>query len=367
MLEIFEELFLALTGYSGDVFVEVSMPGQNSKSDGPPCIQLSKEVDWIESPDRTILDCLAQLGHHFKAIHGFVEEEVGSLHFSHGPSTPRGSMYCRSLATGLQELMDVYRAKLIEVQRSVLPSLNAGTSLPRPAPTLSRIQYLMADFSILLPGVHDLVREVERLRRMGFKGSELIALLHSRSRCGSPSLQSCFHRLLWHCNQVFLGQLTSWMVHGILMDPFSEFFVTNSALDPGRVDPGRVPLVSHRLPSGPLPLGPLPSSSGSGDDSGHHLDASALPSYVTHEMADSILFVGNSVQLLRNPRGTFQGQELISNKDTLEFAQALQRLQALEVFQKTEFEHAVEFIRARVAARVWQLVVVQVRVQEVGG
>ena len=52
--------------------------------------------------------------------------------------------------------------------------------------------------------------QVQRLRRRDFRGCELLALLHELARCGSPGMQSCMQRLLWHCNQVLLKQLTSW-------------------------------------------------------------------------------------------------------------------------------------------------------------
>ena len=63
---------------------------------------------------------------------------------------------------------------------------------------------------VLLPEAHRLAYEAQRLRRRDFRGSELLALLHALSRCGSPVLQSVMQRLLWHCNQVLLRQLSSW-------------------------------------------------------------------------------------------------------------------------------------------------------------
>jgi hypothetical protein len=63
---------------------------------------------------------------------------------------------------------------------------------------------------MLLPDASRLLSEVQLLTRKDFKGSELIALLHARVRCGVPVVQSVMQRLLWHCNQVLVHQLTSW-------------------------------------------------------------------------------------------------------------------------------------------------------------
>jgi hypothetical protein len=96
----------------------------------------------------------------------------------------------------------VYRAKLLQVQQLILDG--------RQAPVLSRLQYMLSDFQVLLPEAHRIALDARRLRRRGLKGSELISLLHGLSRCGSPGLQSCLQRLLWHCNQVLLRQISSW-------------------------------------------------------------------------------------------------------------------------------------------------------------
>lgn len=44
------------------------------------------------------------------------------------------------------------------------------------------------------------------------------------------------------------------------------------------------------------------------------VDLAALPLYVSAELADTILFVGKAVRLLKRPSGTFAGQELLSDR-----------------------------------------------------
>lgn len=36
---------------------------------------------------------------------------------------------------------------------------------------------------------------------------------------------------MWHCSQVLLNQCVSWLLHGLLLDPFQEFFVQKN-VDP---------------------------------------------------------------------------------------------------------------------------------------
>lgn len=38
-------------------------------------------------------------------------------------------------------------------------------------------------------------------------------------------------RLVWHCSQVLMNQCVSWLLHGVLLDPYQEFFVQKN-IDP---------------------------------------------------------------------------------------------------------------------------------------
>lgn len=60
---------------------------------------------------------------------------------------------------------------------------------------------------MLLPSLHHLVYDVHHRALLG---GQVLELLHGRAHCGVPALQSCFRRLLWHCNLVLYRQLSSW-------------------------------------------------------------------------------------------------------------------------------------------------------------
>ncbi|KAG1679668.1 hypothetical protein FOA52_006185 [Chlamydomonas sp. UWO 241] len=376
---LLRELLLCLAGFSGDVFVEASVDahaGFAAKQLGvDQSAHLAADISWVEKPDRDILDELAQLGHYFRTLHAFIEEEeagVLAVPEDDGGAPGAGSMYCRALTEGLQELLEVYEAKLQEIQELVLSDQ---------APTLQRLQYMLSDFMVLLPEAHKLVCEVQLLRAKDFKGSELIAALHARVRCGVPLVQSVMQRLLWHCNQVLIQQLTSWMVHGLLLDPFRESFIvaadpppppspSATAAAPAGSSAGASAAAAGPRGGGGFAGGAVPSSSSSGGGGaqqrqhdewhgGCRVDVGRLPLYVSPEVASTVLFVGKAVRLLKAPTGTFADQQLLSNSDTLEFVTALRELQLAPTFQRVAFEHTVEAIRSKVAAVLWQLVVVR--------
>ena len=62
---------------------------------------------------------------------------------------------------------------------------------------------------VLLPALHQMVHQVQQ---EGLQGAALLQLLHNRAHCGTPELASCSGRLLWHCNQIMLAQVSAWWV-----------------------------------------------------------------------------------------------------------------------------------------------------------
>lgn len=81
-------------------------------------------------------------------------------------------------------------------------------------PTLPRLQYCLNDMGSILMALHQFVYTLEAsVRKPGgcdALGPKLIEELMQQARCGHPALQSCYQRLLWHCNQVLLKQLSTW-------------------------------------------------------------------------------------------------------------------------------------------------------------
>ncbi|KAF5834637.1 Spc98 family-domain-containing protein [Dunaliella salina] len=185
-------------------------------------------------------------------------------------------------------------------------------------------------------------------------GAQLLAVIQSAARCGVPIVQSCMQRLLWHCNQVLFKQLTSWMVHGKLLDPYNEFFIKqhgSQVQQPQAAPDSSQQVQQQREASAQEALLNWHQS--------FQVYDPAVPPHISAAAAESVAFIGKAVLLLKNPAGAFRGAELLQYRDTLEFMQALRTLQAAPVFDRVAFERTVEGIRAKVAALLWHLVVVQ--------
>ena len=87
---------------------------------------------------------------------------------------------------------------------------------------LTSIAAHAADYELLLPALVALTAEVEEKRSHGCKLLDIIA---AHANCGIPLVQTCMQRILSCANQVLFAQISAWVVHGMLTDPYREFFV----------------------------------------------------------------------------------------------------------------------------------------------
>ncbi|XP_075500920.1 gamma-tubulin complex component 4 homolog isoform X2 [Primulina tabacum] len=253
-------------------------------------------------------------------------------------------------------------------------------------PILATVTQGLNKFLILLPPLYGLILEIER---DNICGGKLLNLLHKRCHCGVPELQTCIQRLLWHGHQVMYNQLASWMVYGILHDQYGEFFVRRQEdRDPEHESP---PNTLEKLPH-------LSVNDASLADwhLGFHVYLDMLPEYIPMNVAESVLFAGKAIKVLRNPCPTVQyqdassqqqipkgslrgqgfpgkfslqkdssvksiliGEELLPQSEADKIEAMLQDLKESSEFHKRSFETVVDSIKAIAASHLWQLVVVR--------
>ncbi|KAI5078166.1 hypothetical protein GOP47_0007990, partial [Adiantum capillus-veneris] len=392
-VEMLHELLLALVGCTGDVFVDVreQVPGAWTKEDDSEqqldCpFRLAPDLTFIQPSEREILERLLRLGFYYHELDNFTRQSLnlGWVKFSYGSadtletgsSSKRASVYTRALANGISEVLAVYRSAVLKVEQDLLSDAT---------PVLSSLTKDLNKFESILPPLHALVQEV---KENNIKGGRLLNLLHTKCHCGVPELQTCMQRLLWHGHQVMYRQLAAWMVYGLLQDQHGEFFISR--------------LQHERMPSEAENGLERPGQSHSADTeladwhSSFQVFSDMLPQYIPSQVADSILFVGKAVRILRNPsksfkshqqglglqnsrevtsredilssnsysKGSFldildhQGSELLPQSQVEKVALLIQALKEMPSFHKSSFEGAMDSIRTIAATHLWQLVVV---------
>ncbi|KAG7673809.1 hypothetical protein Ndes2437B_g01982 [Nannochloris sp. 'desiccata'] len=334
------ELLLGLLGHIGGAFVS----GSNDTSDlGIPT--LSKAVDWITLPEREQLDSLVRLGHYFARLEAFVDSLCDQT-----PATGPRSIYHAAFASGLEELLDVYRGAVLQVEQRLLRP---------PTPPLLSLRHYLSDFEVLLPEAASIAQEVQQGQ---LDAAQLMHLLDRRTRCGIPAVQACAERLLWHCNGVMFKQLESWMVYGILIDPGNEFFIRNAA---NFNAPNKESIKTAGKPEAAAVL--------KEDLDNFQVAEDALPPAVPAALAESALFVGKSVRILRQAQNTAAAATKSSPRDrssiptssetqieTMEelsaFSTTLRGLQQGDTLRPAALRYAIETLHIKVSGMLWDLI-----------
>ncbi|XP_074582280.1 gamma-tubulin complex component 4 [Curcuma longa] len=395
------ELLLALLGFTGDFVIDEreqaetlglgGLAGPPHQFPEQPTFKLAPDLSFLHPSERSLIERLVSLGFYYKELDQFATKSR-NLSFIHSAKNfslsqdlevqkdkvRKGSAYRRAIANGLVEILSVYRAAVLQIEQNLLSD---------PLPILATVTQGLNKFEVLLPPLYELIVEIER---EDIRGGQLLNLLHKRCHCGVPELQACIQRLLWHGHQVMYNQLASWMVYGILQDQHGEFFIQRQD---GRSDDSEL---SHSEQIKKFMEKSADDTTLTDWHSGFHISLEMLPEYIHMRVAESILFAGKAVRVLRNPTTNFRLQEsfmrqlvlkgssrvqsyiatfssqrevspamnliaedLLPQSEADKIDAMLKELKKSSEFQKRLFESAVGSIRIIAANHLWQLVVVR--------
>ncbi|KAL3827817.1 hypothetical protein ACJIZ3_016619 [Penstemon smallii] len=392
------ELLLALLGYTGDLIIDerehqhtlrVNLSPDAPLADGP-TFRLAPDISFIQPSDKEVIERVITLGFYYRELERFAAKSrnLSWIRSSYESPLSRAaellkgekanpSVYQRAIANGIVEVLSVYRSAVLHIEQKLL-----SDSIP----ILATVTQGLNKFFVLLPPLYELILEIER---DNIYGGRLLNLLHKRCHCGVPELQTCIQRLQWHGHQVLYNQLASWMVYGILHDQYGEFFVRRQDDGDSECD-----LRSDTLEK----LARMSTNDISLNDwhLGFHVCLDMLPEYITMHVAESVLFAGKAIRVLRNPSSAVQfedaesnqqtqrgsqrvpgftgklpvhkdsnvknimiGEELLPQSEADKIEAMLQDLKESSEFHKRSFETAVDSIKAIAANHLWQLVVVR--------
>ncbi|KAJ4820841.1 Gamma-tubulin complex component [Rhynchospora pubera] len=381
------ELLFALVGFTGDFVIDERENLEDEDEDGDchvgPTFRLAPDLSFLDPSERSAIERLLPLGFYYRELNCFatksrnltwIQSPLESPVPMPQPEKRRESVYRRAIANGIVEILSVYRAAVLKVEQNLLSE---------PVPILATVTQGLHKFEVLLPPLYRLITEIEK---KDIRGGQLLNLLHKSCHCGVPELQTCIQRLLWHGHQVMYNQLASWMVYGFLQDPYGEFFIQRQDRQERESEKARVDVEKSVQKS-------ADGAALSIDwHSGYHISLDMLPEYIQMPVAESILFAGKAIRVLRNPgsefqlredssnhssrlRGVFSGfndsttdltdefglvmQELLPQSEADKIDTMLQELKVSTEFHKRLFESAVSSIRTIAGNHLWQLVVVR--------
>nr|XP_009770642.1 PREDICTED: gamma-tubulin complex component 4 homolog isoform X2 [Nicotiana sylvestris]XP_016433585.1 PREDICTED: gamma-tubulin complex component 4 homolog isoform X2 [Nicotiana tabacum] len=393
------EILVALLGYTGDLIIDARQHRDDSthsiplSPDAPisqePTFKLAPDLSFVQPSERDVIERIITLGFYYRELERFAAKSCNLSWIRSANESPlsrtsqllkgktvKQSVYRRAIANGIVEVLSVYRSAVLHIEQKLLSDS---------PPILATLTQGLNKFFVLLPPLFELILEIEH---DNIYGGKLLNLLHKCCHCGVPELQTCIQRLLWHGHQVMYNQLASWVVYGILHDPYQEFYI--SSQDDKDSEQESAPHLLEKLTR--LSVA---DTSLSDWHLGFHISLDMLPEYITMHVAESILFAGKAVRVLRNPSPSFQlkdgsshqqiqrgpqraqgyttaisfqnnsldnkliGEDLLPQAEADKIESLIQHLKESSEFHKRSFENAIDTIKAVAASHLWQLVVVR--------
>ncbi|XP_071845867.1 gamma-tubulin complex component 4-like isoform X1 [Apostichopus japonicus] len=336
------ELLIALHGIPGSIF---------TKSDGDNKIRVVGGLPHLSPSEEARLNRLCLLSSHFKRFESFIKRHGGECVQKDDENVKlEDGLYLRSFCSGLDEALSGYRKTLLVLEEDILND---------PTLTMGHIICLTEPYQGLFVSLSGILDKLETGR---YHGCQILDMLQTGEwMYGQPDIQQTVQRILFTCHRVMFDQLTTWLLNGLLLDEYGEFFLhkTNEAqADQTNVDDeddlGIGGITGRQMKRALKVI--------DGSDVAHDhfaINAPMLPSYLPLRVAEKILFAGESVQMFESKKqksvAKYTDPVLGSNEE--KFAKKLTELKHQSVFSIHQFEIVVNEIRSCVAEHLWTLVV----------
>jgi gamma-tubulin complex component 4 len=249
------------------------------------------------------------------------------------------SLYRRALAGGLDALLQQYRCCVLHARQKIAHE----PSLP-----LIELQSLMHPFAAVMARAAAIVA---RVMSDGLKGGPLLDYLAEECAHGDSSVRQMASNLLSSCLCVFHQQMGSWMLHGVLLDPFHEFCISHASVT-------SVSAASNDASANAAPDADFTQADAIDEDDGlttFELRMRMLPSFVPVAAARRGLFIGRAVRILRHSQTPDAARLSLEEEERIKFV--VNEWAAAPSFNRAQYETVMERVRVIVAQRLWRLLV----------
>jgi len=365
---MYHELLIALSGIPGSIF----------KHDKLGSLHVTRNLPFLHPSEIELLDKLCKLGSYYGKFQHFIElysVDLSAVHSIIGNEKEEEEeevnqalhgQYLHAFCAGLSSVMQPYQDSLVNIEQKVM----SDPHLP-----LSYIHQGLEDYFFIFPTLASVIKSIETKK---IHGCQLLELLQQTANCGIPSVKETIEKILHTCHSVLYKQMSAWMLHGILLDHYKEFFITDcnvSNVKESRIKSDDADELDGAVLSSNTILRGVTGKelleelqleddaiSISSDLNRISIVHSMLPFYIPDRVAEKVLFIGKSVQMLKDTENikshqyTHHNNDLLNGRET-EFLQTLHKLQRLPHLSIPALENEIDKIKACVAEQLWKLVV----------
>ncbi len=199
------EVLAACMGYGGGLIEN----GDDGFKVSSHCYVSDSKAGVLSPTEAETINRITKLGNVVRNVRELAEGDVNPP-----------SLYRRALQRGLRELLQQYGDEVCEIEAEMTLD---------PALGITFIQSRLKLWYNLLRAAY----ATGNACISADKGTAMLRELRKAASCGSGDVQKILLRLLWHCHQVLIRQVSAWCMHGELLDPFRELFIERVLLPAG--------------------------------------------------------------------------------------------------------------------------------------
>ncbi|BHF76512.1 Gamma-tubulin complex component 4 [Sparganum proliferum] len=267
------ELLFALNGFPGDICTYFDK--SESSADRKGLRLLSDRLPFITPSETLLVSQLLLLAEDYIKLKIFIDRF----------KIPHASLYITALARGLDNILEDYRSTLCTVEQSLLCDASCG---------LTFIFFKVYSFKPLLSSLATLLEKVMRQitpeSTKTFSKQCLLDIIIQVANTSFPSLKPIFRHLAACQMRVLYSQLSGWLLYGVLVDPFGEFFVQPVSRSPDS-DTAQCSQTTDLSPD----ERPTSDMTEAPAERRFELCTRNLPSIISPSMANDVLYAGQVV------------------------------------------------------------------------
>ncbi|XP_065672561.1 gamma-tubulin complex component 4 isoform X3 [Hydra vulgaris] len=360
---MFHELLVALSGTPGAIF----KVNQDTNE-----IEVTKNLPFVHPSETELLNKICKLGGYYRMFENFIEKfsvdlvPVNLILKTEIVKQNQGlqGQYLHAFCAGLSLVLQPYLQTLIHIEDQIIRD---------PHTPLSRLHQELEEYFFVFPTLMNMINKIQNKK---VHGCQILELLQKTSYCGVPPIKAAVEKILHTCHGVLYKQLSAWMLHGLLVDNYHEFFIVDKKNMKLREERklSEEDYVDGATMSSNMALRDVKgnefneemllteSTPSTNESSRITIVPSMLPSYIPTRVAEKVLFIGQSVQMLKDTENlkannyNSRTSSILQGRET-EFLQTLYQLQNQSHLSIPALEVEIDKIKACVAEQLWRLVV----------
>ncbi|KAK4296512.1 hypothetical protein Pmani_031002 [Petrolisthes manimaculis] len=315
------DLLTALKGCGGDMFV-----WKDNYT-----FQISNDLGLLHPCEVAIIEEAMNVAGYYKKLTLFCDShDIVRVNADDGKQC---GVYLCSLAWSVRRATQHFLNNVVDIEERLL----TNPSLP--------LTVVLASLKPLAPTLAVLATMVQEIEDEKVEGCKILEVLHKYATNTVAQVQEVMKRVEQEVHSVLYDQLSHWLLHGLLLDPHHEFFITKTTNKEANEIKQMASLSLEEDNVSDLGIGEEVS-----------LKAELVPSHIPLSVASKILFVGNAILVFQQQGSRDIGEGGVWEGREGELEDLLRGLNERDSFSLSCLTQAIDTITNCVSQALWEVV-----------